>query len=604
MGGEKNGVLIKPQPISSLSFIFLLIFSSFNFHLTKAKTNSSSSSSSSVVFSPPDNYLIDCGSSQQTKLSDGRTFKSERDTSSLLSTEEDIEASADSITATASSSIPSSSLPLYQTARIFTQESTYTFHISQTGKHWLRLYFYPLPHPTYNLTNAVFKVSTDSFVLLENFSVKDGKSYVYKEYLVQANSDRFSLIFKPAKNSFAFINGIEVVSAPDSLNIVADGSAVIPSVGYQNGFSSSDHDHAFQVNYRLNVGGPTISPKDDTLSRTWESDSPYNSFPQGTKNVSVSPTTIKYPEQNGSNPLVAPSLVYSSVQEMEDSETMESNFNLTWKMNVENGFDYLIRLHFCDIISKAMNNLYFNVYINSFMAISNLDLSALTGSLSTAYYRDFVVLESSIVNQTIMVQVGDSNIHSGIGQAILNGLEVMKMSNKDSSLDGISEGSESSSGMSRMKIVAAIGLSLAVTAMLLLGIVCVRWKRKPHGDPALPREQVSLAEWAMKWHRNGNIEKIVDPLIATSISSASLKKFVEAAEKCLAEHGVDRPSMGDVLWNLEYALQLQEASSQIDPPEDKTANIIDVQKLKEVDHDVDDDYDEDEIVKENQKANL
>lgn len=119
-------------------------------------------------------------------------------------------------------------------------------------------------------------------------------------------------------------------------------------------------------------------------------------------------------------------------------------------------------------------------------------------------------------------------------------------------------------------------------------------------NPALPREQVSLAEWAMKWHRNGNIEKIIDPLIASSINSGSLQKYVEAAEKCLAEHGVDRPSMGDVLWNLEYALQLQEVSSQIDPPEDKTANIIDVQKLKQVL----DDEDKDEIVKENQKADL
>lgn len=37
---------------------------------------------------------------------------------------------------------------------------------------------------------------------------------------------------------------------------------------------------------------------------------------------------------------------------------------------------------------------------------------------------------------------------------------------------------------------------------------------------------------------------------------------MEAGEKCLTEQGVDRPCMGDVLWNLEYALQLVEASSQ------------------------------------------
>lgn len=98
-------------------------------------------------------------------------------------------------------------------------------------------------------------------------------------------------------------------------------------------------------------------------------------------------------------------------------------------------------------------------------------------------------------------------------------------------------------------------------------------------NPTLPREQVNLAEWAMQNYRKGKLEKIIDPQISSSIVEGSLKKFVEAAEKCLAEYGVDRPSMGDVLWNLEYALQLQEAVSELeDPEEDKCEGLVALDK--------------------------
>lgn len=94
--------------------------------------------------------------------------------------------------------------------------------------------------------------------------------------------------------------------------------------------------------------------------------------------------------------------------------------------------------------------------------------------------------------------------------------------------------------------------------VVLLEVLCAR----PAINPALPREQVNLAEWAMNWKRKDMLEKILDPVLVGSINPESMKKFSEAAEKCLAEYGSDRPTMGDVLWNLEYALQLQEASAQ------------------------------------------
>ncbi|OMP10337.1 hypothetical protein COLO4_04594 [Corchorus olitorius] len=806
----------------------------------KPSSNSPIVSSSPSAYRPPDSYLLDCGSSTETKLDDGRTFKSDPQSSSYLSTGEDIKASVDSVPSSAfSNSTPSSMQDLYKTARIFTSESIYTFFISKPGKHWVRLYFLPIHHPQYDLKSAVFTVHTGKFVLLHDFSVPDDTKAVFKEYLVNA-TEPFSLIFKPKKDSRAFINAIEVVSIPDEL--LSHSASSVPQGNFVNGLSN----YAIEVAYRLNMGGPTLSPKNDTLSRTWVPDTPYNVFPQGAQAVTGS--DIKYRPEQGMTRLIAPDLVYATAERMTTEsygQTMAPNFNLTWVMNVDASFSYLIRMHFCDIVSKSLHNLYFNVYINGFMGVSSLDLSTKTGALAGAYFTDFVLNATAITNGSIMVQVGPTS-DNGLPNAILNGLEVMKLSNKADSLDGLFAADGSFKGGDRkMKILVILGLVMAALAMLLLGVVFFRWHKRPHdwqrqnsfsswllpfhcsdssflsskmfgskksksgyssfysnqglgkfftftelqnstqnfdekavigvggfgkvyigtledgtkvaikrGNqgseqginefqteiqmlsklrhrhlvsligfcdensemilvyefmtngplrdhlygankptlswkqrleicigaarglhylhtgaaqgiihrdvkttnilldenfvakvadfglskaapmeqghvstavkgsfgyldpeyfrrqqlteksdvysfgvvlfevlcaravicPNLPREQVSLAEWAMQWHRKGMIQNIVDPKIAGSINGESLKKFAEAAEKCLGEYGVDRPSMGDVLWNLEYSLQLQEASSQIDQPEDKSKLIV-LEESSENDHD-------------------
>ncbi|KAK8921944.1 putative receptor-like protein kinase [Platanthera zijinensis] len=91
--------------------------------------------------------------------------------------------------------------------------------------------------------------------------------------------------------------------------------------------------------------------------------------------------------------------------------------------------------------------------------------------------------------------------------------------------------------------------------VVLFEVVCAR----PVINPELPKDQINLAEWAGRWQRQRSIEIIVDRRLAGDFSLESLKKFGEIAERCLCDEGKNRPSMGEVLWHLEYVQHLHEA---------------------------------------------
>lgn len=783
-------------------------------------TSTNAIASQKGLFVPQDNYLINCGASGSVQLDDGRTFRSDPESVSFLSTPVDIK-----ITAKNSPTAASPLSPLYLSARVFSDVSTYSFFVSQPGRHWIRLYFLPIPDKKYNLTSATFSVFTDNMVLLHDFSfIASPPNPILKEYIVVTQGDTLKIIFTP-KDSIAFINAIEVVSAPPTL--IPNTTNGLPP---QEQFDISNN--ALQVVFRLNMGGALVTAFNDTLGRTWLPDAPFLKLEAAAQAAWVPPRTIKYPDDKVVTPLIAPANIYSTAQQTTSTNTSQARFNITWEMEAEPGFKYLIRLHFCDIISKALNSLYFNVYINGMMAVSNLDLSSLTMGLAVTYYQDFTVDSSSIINSTLLVQVGPSTTDSSNTDAILNGLEVMKISNQENSLDG--QFSPKTSSQLGKRILTGIGLSVAVIAAALAIVMCCRQNRRPewqktdsfqswflrlnstqssfmsscsrlsrnrfgstrtksgfsslfassayglgryftfaeiqkatknfeekdvigvggfgkvylgvledgtklaikrgnpssdqgmneflteiqmlsklrhrhlvsligccdennemilvyefmsngplrdhlyggtnlkplswkqrleisigaakglhylhtgaaqgiiHRDvkttnilldenfvakvadfglskaapsleqthvstavkgsfgyldpeyfrrqqlteksdvysfgvvlfevlcarpainPALPRDQVNLAEWALTCYRKGELNKIIDPHIAGQIRPDSLEMFAEAAEKCLADYGVDRPSMGDVLWKLEFALQLQEKGDVVD----------------------------------------
>ena len=368
-------------------------------------------------FTPVDNYLIACGSSRNVTFQ-GRIFVPDSEHSSLV-----LKIDNSSI-ASSNSSVPS---PIYQSARVFSGISSYKFEIEQKGRHWLRLYFYTLPKSGQSLKSALMSVVTDNFVLLNSFTFNNyNGSYMSKEYAINVTSNTLTVTFIPLNNSIAFINAIEVVSIPDE--VLPDQALALNPTAPFSGLSEL----ALETVYRLNMGGPLLTAQNDTLGRTWENDVKYLHVNSSAVNVSVNPANIKYP--TSVTPETAPNLVYASAEMMGNANVPVVNFNITWVFTVDRNFTYFVRVHFCDIVSMSLNTLVFNLFINDDTALPSLDLSSITNDLSVPYYKDYVS-NSSVDSDTLTVSVGPDTM-ADTTNATINGLEIMKISNKFRSLDG------------------------------------------------------------------------------------------------------------------------------------------------------------------------
>ncbi|XP_057953792.1 probable receptor-like protein kinase At5g59700 [Malania oleifera] len=424
----------------------------------------------SVGFVPTDMYLIDCGSPSNTTVGD-RMFVADQSASAFLNAQHYFSAST---TAAVPKSLSNTTeLSLYQTATIFTETSKYIFPIHRTGRLWIRLYFFPFVYESYDLGTANFSVSAQTHLLLSNFKPTNN-TFTVKEYSINVTSNTLYLTFIPSRNSLAFLNALEVVSTPDKL--ISDGDFRAASSQKFQGLSTQ----ALETLIRVNIGGPPIPSHNDTLWRNWAANQPFMIQPSPGTNISANYisniTAVKY-VPGGVTPDFAPKSVYGTAAVMSSTGPHASSSNITWEFNVDPGFQYLVRFHFCDIVGESQNNISFEIYINSWTVAQDADLSAFRDEIMGApFYLDAVTdpAESTALSASF------SPFFSRVDNPflILNGLEIMKINN---SMGNLSEGvldSNPSKDKKRVGVIvgATVGMSIVAFATLFFSVTCRKRK--------------------------------------------------------------------------------------------------------------------------------
>ncbi|MCD7467804.1 hypothetical protein HAX54_005437 [Datura stramonium] len=325
------------------------------------------------------------------------------------------------------------------TARIFKTQTAYAFLVSPKSRHWIRLHFYPSSYDDFNCSNSFFSVTVAGFTLLNNFSASITaqaltQAYIIREFtLVPLQTATLNITFTPSsayKDSFAFINGIEIVSMPEIFQPA-------PMVGFSNQIIETQAS-SMQTMFRLNVGGQYIPANNDSiLGRIWYDDAPYL-FGASFGITSAANNTLKIPYPSNLPNYIAPVDVYRTARSMGPNPDVNRNYNLTWIFQIDANFTYLVRLHFCDFQMKRMNQRVFNIYLNNQTALENADVIAWSAAQGVPAYKDFVIYATDQpgANEMWVALHPTDKTKPEFYDAILNGLEIFKINDIRSNLAG------------------------------------------------------------------------------------------------------------------------------------------------------------------------
>ncbi|XP_059624215.1 receptor-like protein kinase FERONIA [Cornus florida] len=434
----------------------------------------------SVQYYPTDDIAINCGSTGNLSAFDGREWIG--DMGSKFISQEEAKGKSVSSSTTVHQSLFADPVP-YMTARISRAQFKYTFQLSP-GQKFIRLHFFPALYSGFERSKALFTVKAGPYTLLSNFSASLtadvlGVRHFAKEFCVNIEKNEvFSIVFSPSKSSasddvYAFVNGIEIVSMPAGLYYTLDGDFGPHVVGNKFFPYSIDNGTALETVYRLNVGGRSILPVEDLgMFRMWFDDKNYllqsSLLRVSTRNMITYTNIPTY---------AAPNKVYQTTWSIISNQPTNQVYNLSWKLPIDLGFRYLVRLHFCELEPMITSSeKQFDLMINNKIVETDANVIKWSGGNGVAVYKDYVATMEGdrmegrrdlIIALLLKYESNTRNI-----DAILKGVEVFKLSNLDNNLAGVNPVFTShvpKSGTPTLrKIVLAFGsINSTATAIIL-----------------------------------------------------------------------------------------------------------------------------------------
>ncbi|KZV45615.1 putative protein kinase-like [Dorcoceras hygrometricum] len=282
----------------------------------------------------------------------------------------------------------------YKTARISSSAFSYTFLLN-SGQKCIRLHFNPTVYKGFKRQKDLFNVVAGTFTLLGNFSASLtsdalGLSYFVKEYCFNVKENQpLEIVFSPAtsqsRHAYAFINGIEIIPETPGHSYFHGGG--IRVLGYDRHLFYIDNDTALEMVHREKVVLDSASSGDDFG----------DIFGKGGT----------FPE--------------------------EKALDKTWKIAVDVGFRYLVRLQFTNQGLEMIENgqMIFEVLVNGILACKNVDILQERDKIG---YRDFIVVMRGLKEagkRDLSLQMRDEFVD---GHRPFPGFEIFKLSNLENSL--------------------------------------------------------------------------------------------------------------------------------------------------------------------------